>query len=138
MRYIRDYMRCGQFFYLGLLVITLKILHNESITISLFSKALKTGDLKCIKIFCPHWSSSDASILQPQHLLSGLPIFKNTWPQGGLCDRKTSPPCTRLLSRCEPSPCFASVILRSVVTNESCEIINVMLFSFFPNVRGLT
>ena len=87
-----------------------KILHNEIITISLFSKALKTGDLKCIKIFCPHWSSSDASILQPQHLLSGLPIFKDTWPQGGLCDRKTSPPCTRLLSRCEPSPCFASFI----------------------------
>ena len=32
-----------------------KILHNEIITISLFSKALKTGDLKFTNIFCPHW-----------------------------------------------------------------------------------
>ena len=45
-----------------------------------------------------------------QQLSPALPIFKDTWPQGGLCDRKTSPPCTRLLSHCEHSPYFASII----------------------------
>ena len=73
-----------------------------------------------------------------QQLSPGLPIFKDTWPQGELCDRKTSPPCTRLLSHCEHSPCFASAICGDFVTNESCEIINVMLFSFCPTVRWLT
>ena len=73
-----------------------------------------------------------------QQLSPTLPILKDTWPLGELCDRKTFPPCTRLLSHCEHSPCFASAICGDFVTNESCEIINIMLFSFCPTVRWLT